>query len=48
MPAFATTRPHVLVQGVDGGGIALLDLGSAEVRQDVSVDGAAIVRDSDG
>src|SRR5215211_6701216 len=44
----AATGPHVLVQRVDGGGIDLLNLGSAEVRQDVPVDGAAIVGDGDG
>ena len=48
MPALAAMCPHVLVQRVDGGGIDLLDLGSAEVRQDVAVDGAAIVSDGDG
>jgi hypothetical protein len=48
MPTLATTGLHVLVQRVDGGGIDLLDLGSAEVRQNVPVDGAAIVRDGDG
>jgi len=48
MPALATTSPYVLVQRVDGRGIDLLDLGSAEVRQDVPVNGAAIVRDGDG
>jgi hypothetical protein len=48
MPALATTGPHVLVQRVEGGSIDLLNLGSAEVRQDVPVDGAAIVRNGDG
>ena len=48
MPTPAATGPHVLVQRVNGGGIDLLDLGSAEVRQDVPVDGAAIVGDGDG
>jgi hypothetical protein len=48
MPALATACPHVLVQRIDGGGIDLLDLDSAEVRQDVPFDGATIVRDGDG
>jgi hypothetical protein len=47
VPASATTGSHVLVQRVDGGSIDLLDLGSTEIRQDVPVDGAAIVRDGD-
>jgi hypothetical protein len=48
MPTLATTRPHVLVQRVNGGSIDLLDLGSTEIGQDVPVNGAAIVGNGDG
>jgi hypothetical protein len=37
----------VLVESVDGGGIDLLDLGLAEVGQDVAVDSAAVVGGGD-
>jgi len=47
MPTLAATCPHVLVQRVNCGGIDLLDPGSAEIRQDVAIDSAAIVGNGD-
>ena len=41
--ALAAGRPHLGVEDVEGGRVYLADLGSAEVREDVAVDGAAIV-----
>jgi hypothetical protein len=46
--ALAAVGPHLRVQGVQGGGVDVADLGSAEGRQDVAVDGAAVVPDGDG
>jgi hypothetical protein len=39
--------PDAGVEGVDGGGVNLVDLGPAEVGHDVAVDGAAVVGDGD-
>src|SRR5512133_969027 len=46
--ALAAAGPHPGIQGVEGGRVDLLDLGPAEVRCDVAVDGASVVGYGDG
>jgi hypothetical protein len=45
--ALAARRPHPGVQGVEGGRVDLMHLGSAEVRGDVAVDRAPVVGHGD-
>ena len=45
--ALAAVCSHAGVEGVDGGGVDLVDLGPAEVRGDVAVDRAAVVGHGD-
>jgi hypothetical protein len=46
--ALAAGGPHAGIQGVEGGDVDLVDLGPAEGRDDVAVDGALVVGNRDG